>query len=502
MKRIIFLFLLILGVSQWGFPDLPATEEMLLKLSARVLDKGNSKEGYVYSKELRKNDFELRINGTPKPIIEFNAKKRAIDDNRQGRRFALSFDVKEYGKTLSETISYFIRNISTSSDFLLIRTPLHIYKINLSLNQDEIITFIETNLAQDILKRNNDKSGALNALNTLITSLESKLDTNNADIGALRFFINYFDTEWNMYCSRYIFSNLEQFTEIASQFSQENKESEKWLIHFHEKESTPLSARFKRIHAKISNFYPGLSKKVKEKEPLILESLDKIEKALNTAESIQLDDVMNDLLAANLNCNVVFLPTQAEAGSADSIDYGFDKILETISLQTGGVCMAPMNLIDGLSVVKTHIDYYYELIFQFDGVPEDKNIDVKIPSSSGTVFYKNKFKKEEFDWLMSTIQNQNLTISGFSLQNHRLTFSLSGYRSGQVKENRIGIDIRLTDDRQEVIYETANTLKPEGDSLSISVNIPDNHKGYFKLVITANDSATGKTLEFKEYVKL
>ncbi|NIM17183.1 MAG: hypothetical protein GTO45_34685, partial [Candidatus Aminicenantes bacterium] len=236
---------------------------------------------------------------------------------------------------------------------------------------------------------------------------------------------------------------------------------------------------------------------------------DKIEKSMRFSESFPGEELLNVLLGVNLNCNVVFFNRQHNTLP------GYKEILQDISRKTGGISIDTGNLVNGLEVIKKHTDFYYELIFKFDGNPVDKNILVTTRShllnetAKMHLYYKKKFKKDEFKYLMDwlTQAEKEISITGYSLENHRLSFIISGFKRSRANTQQPGpghirVDIRLINDQQETVYETGNTLKAADDSVSISLDLPSKYNGYFKLSITAGDLISGKNFELKKYIKL
>jgi hypothetical protein len=454
-------------------------------------------------------DFELYIDGEKKPIVEFHGKQRSIRGTREGRQFALSFDVTGYGNPLADAVSHFVHHTLTPSDQLLVRSPIHIYKLNPTADKEEIIKYIDANLEKDILQYKNNKTTAVNTLTRLIKNLETKIDKKKVGIRSILLFINQYSSEWKNFYALALTANLENYSELASRMSSEDQNAEKWLIHFQEndREMTPIPEQYQKISAKIKKYVSANAKNFGDDAALITETLDKIEKSMHFPGELPIKEMLNDLLGTNLNCTVFFLNSR-NGGK----EHGYEKTLQDICQATGGISIYTENPAEGLDAMNKHVDFYYELIFKFDGDPADKNIQVTLPGFSGTgnvhLYYKKKFKKEEFRWLMDYLadKEKEIAISGYSLENYRLNFTVSGFelsRSGeQPGQGIIKVTVHLINDKQETVYETGKTLKAAGTSVSISLDLPDRYKGYFKLSITAGDIISGKSFELKEYVKL
>ena len=506
MKKITiaFLMMLILGWSQFIYPD---QGELFFKLPVRVISK--SEPVGEYEKDLNKDDFELRINGEKKSLVDFFKKKRSIASITGERQFVLAFDAEDYGKPLADTVSHFVHQILTPTDQLLIRSPLHTYQINTESGREEVIQYIKTILEKDMNQWKENKTASLDNLNKLIENLEKKLDAKKGGIRSVMFFINHYANEWRKFDKGFLLANLEQYSDITSLLAQ--RSGEKWLIHFQERDLIPMLARYQKIAARIKKYLSSVPKEYEDKVPLIRSSLDKIEQSMLFSEDFPLEELLDILLGVNINYNVIFFSTQDQkTESGDSVSPGYERILKDISRAAGGISIisSHTNLVEHLEAIIQHVDFYYELVFTFAGEPEDKNIEINATPGS-TVFYKKKFRKEELTWLKDWV-TEKIGLSGFSLAGHQLSFTISGFKMNPVKNadgqpvptGTIKVEIRLIDDKSTTVYETGNTLKANDKSFNVSIKLPSEFNGYFKLSITAIDMVTNQSCQLNEYVKI
>ncbi len=511
MKKNIFIpfvLLIIMSIGSQVFSE--AQEEVLLKLSVRVMTKGEGNTPPVYITNLEKKDFQLRVNGAPCEIREFSRKERSIardiQDEHLIRQFALSFDIDECSPDVRAYIINFVNRFLTPSDRLLVRTPSNIYKIDTTAPKEDIVKFIQSSLEKDIETLNQDKDALQRSLNNLLQNLEGRFAAKKTDIGSIRFFIDYFSTVWSNYCSQFLQSNLDRFLEIASLMAKEEKNGERWIIHINKKEADSYSTRFMALSEKIRVFLSSITGKNREKVPPVLDKLGKVEKYFDLEGFTPVSDLTDSLLSANVGLNVLTISQTKDTTS----DYGLDKIYKTLALRTGGIVVNPVILIDGLDKVVEHVDMYYDIIFPFDGVSSDKKIELQVIGSDNDLFYKTGFKKEELSWISDWMQARPLTISQYKLEGRRLSFSVNGFRKSNegkgggntVLSGKVKLNIRLFDNSQAVIYENENTFNSQEESISLSFLFPDEHKGYFKLSIVADDLISGKNTELKEYIQL
>ena len=196
---------------------------------------------------------------------------------------------------------------------------------------------------------------------------------------------------------------------------------------------------------------------------------------------------------------------RADAANADGQSPDYEGILRDLSEKTGGLALDTTNLAEGIEAIRNHQDFYYNLIFEFNGKLEDKNIRVETSSPDASLTYKDKFFKSEIQNLMDFLKEPKINISGFSLKGNKLSFTISDFKIGKVEKQDAGImkvKIELIDDSRNTVYRTENTLKSTKKSITISLNLPAKHKGYFQLHIQASDMLSLKDHEISEYVKI
>jgi hypothetical protein len=506
MKKIIIAFFAILMLV-WCHFIYPANKELFFKLPVRVISQKEPAGEYL--KDLNKNDFELLINGQKKPLKDFFQKKRSIAGIPAERQFVLAFDAVDYGQPLADTVSHFVHQILTPSDQLLIRSPIHSYRINTESSKEEVIQYIKTILEKDMKQWKENKAASLDNLNKLIENLEKQLDAKIGGIRSVLFFINHYAYQWRKFDKGFLLANLEQYSDLTSLLAQ--KSGEKWLIHFQERDLIPMLARYQKIADRIKKYLSSLPKEYEDKVQLIHNTLDKIEKSMLFSEDFPMAELLDMLLGVNINYNVIFFSTQDQkTDSGDSISPGYEKILKDISRTTGGISIisTDTNLVKHLEAITRHVDFYYELVFTFAGEPEDKNIEINVTPGS-SVFYKKKFRKEELAWLMDWVKGE-IGLSGFALAGHQLSFTISGFKMNPIKNANgqpvptgiIKVEIRLIDDKSATVYETGNTLRAKDKSFHVSLKLPSEFKGYFKLSITATDMIASQSCQLNEYVKI
>ncbi len=480
--------------------------DVLLQLPVRVYSTdGNGNVG-DYSTALKQEHITLFVNNQPRAITGFIAKKESMGAmvNPATERFiALSFETGSFDVSFIEGVTAFIRLHITPHDHLVIRTPLDIYTINTTPDTTQMIENIRTILENDLHQQQRDKMEALQQLNLLLQGITLRLGKKHVGIRAATLFAAHFLEGWRHYYQTYLLANLESFATFTARFAA--GKGEKYAIHFQERDILPLMKSFQNIASQLQTYALSLAKKSPQESKVLTDTLDKIARSMLFSGEFPMDELLDALLGVNIHCHVIFLENLTNQGETDlssSVSAGYEKILAYIAQQTGGITTyagEKTGLTDALKRVTDHTDYYYEIIYAFDGQEEDQNILVSVsPGLSGAVlYYKKRFRKEEFTWLRTRPDTQELVISGVTLAGHQLTFRATGYKKGA-----LDVSVGLLDSTATVVYETHKTLHAEETSLTISLILPSQFQGYYKLTITAQDKVGNQKGTASQYVRL
>jgi len=488
-----------------------SSAELKIRLPVRVIAPMKEGSGIDYLENLHKDDFTLMVNEQKRPILDFSLNRRSITRIEGERQFVLYFDASDYSEILSGTVIYFVKNILKPADRLFICSPLHTYRIDPKFAKADIIEYIKTNLNKDFRQWKDKKNKAFDNLEQMINTLGKKLAVKRIGMNSILLFINNFTYQWRKFDREFLLSGLEYLPEIASLLAQQ--EGEKWIIQFQERDLLPLLGKFKNLAKDIKRHLASLPKSYKKDITLIGSSLDKIEQSLLFEEEFPLEDLLNALLGVNIDYNIIFLNGNnyiEKDRRINSVIPGFERILSEVARKSGGICLyadaADTNPEKVINTLSQHKDVYYNLAFSVGNEPGDRKIEILLDKPEAELYYKRKFKKEEIKWLKEWVK-QEIGLSGISLEGNRLSFTISGFKiktdsGSKPGQGLVKVEIRLIDDKNTIIYQTANTLKPVETEINISLNLPDRYKGYFKLSLDVRDLAAGKNCQVKKYIKL
>jgi len=502
----------ILGTLFLGSAAPAGDEGLLLKLPVRVLEKDPSGNHPVAN--LSQTDFRLLINEKPYPIEQIVTEEHRLLEHTPGRYMVLGLQGRVFNRNLAAGIDGFVRRLLGAGDRLVVWTPLKIYKMDFDENSsaDKIINDIESIGRQDFQAFNTAQAEILRQLSDWLTQTAKKLKKGEqASLPPLLFFIKHYEYQWNQYRQRFLLTNLGQYPVIASLMAQ--GEGEKWLIHFQQQEVIPYYQRYRELSGKIKEYLASLPKGSEETAKTITAGLKRIEQSMDFSQEVTVDDILDDFLGVGIDYHILFYHAETEPTPEPSVVYsvstGFNRILCNIAHRCGGECYSPVSLAAGVDMLSRQSHLFYQLIFKYDGLQEDKKIQVQVPSLSDAaeIYHKRLFKKEEFRWMAQWVKEQELGIADYKLDGQKLAFKVTGFQvdaTGRVGSGAALLEVRvsLLNDRNEKIYETANTLRGSSDKIAVDIDLPDTYKGYFKLAIEVSDLVSGKQCQSTQYIKL
>lgn len=491
-KVIVSVFLSLAVLVSMGYS---AKKETRLTLHVKVLLKNEAVEN------LTKDDFNLLINGKKREIIKFFKREQSLNQANQKRNFILALNLTDYGQQITDGISYFIFNILNNGDGLVLWTPIKIYHIPTEKEKKLLLEDIVNIVKRDTLNYKKDVSlPTKNFIDILSRSRTGSSRDDSAMQQDISNFLNNYSREFSNFKNRFILPNLVKIPGVAALLAEE--QGEKWLIGFMEREIIPNIADYKRKASKIRDAAALLSGSDQANATRMHTGINMIDKMMLISESLPMQKITDALLNENISFNAILFKNQKKSTKlGDNISPDYEEIFKNFSKLTDGVTVINSNLKEGLGDIRKNSGVYYDLIYEFDGKVEDKDIKVNLSNPDAKAYHKQSFTKKEIEKMIEP----NITLSGFSLRQHILKFSISNFKKGALDNKDQGIIrilVELLDQQDTVVFKTQNTLKSDKKTFSISLKIPPEHKGRFKVRISAFDLISRRSTQLIENKKL
>ena len=87
-----------------------------------------------------------------------------------------------------------------------------------------------------------------------------------------------------------------------------------------------------------------------------------------------------------------------------------ETILRRISQTSGGLTVDSTDSEQGIKEIEKHVDIYYELIYEWNGKIEEKQIQVQVKNKKMDLSYSKNFPKERIDSLIQFLSREKVRI--------------------------------------------------------------------------------------------
>lgn len=492
---------------------LPATNKKTLSLPVRIIE--NAQE----SEELTKTDIKFLINGNLQKVTGLIRKNRSLSHVPDlGRHFILSFHNVTGTKTIENLIAYFITEILDPKDSLIILSPITAYRIPVTRDKEKMIMDISRLLDKDCSLHERDRISAekklengLHRLNTIATDRAENFSSGEAERSdqvlaqATNLTTNYkaiyqvllnFPQNFSRFKDQYLLPGIVKHNKINEFLG--TKPGEKWWIHFQQREDIRIiqkaRAAGRNLNAYISKHETGSLARTMQK------SISDLEKQLLISESIPQEEILDSLLGKNICYNVVFFGSikSDEAHTSFKETSDLHSVLRRIARYSGGKAVVATDPEKGLNEIKKHSDRYYDLVFELDRNTGELKFHISSEGSHHKFSYKQNFSKEEMDEWIRSIGEKKVQIQDFSLDKRAIHFSIGSFMQNRDKQfGLLKVRLRLIDKNNAQIYKTENTLRASEERVTVSVPMPLDYRGRFRLSIEvfdllANNSSTSE----------
>ena len=470
-------------------------------------------EGKPQDADLKKQDFRLTINGQPRKILAVVENTASINQppGFPGRNFILSLHMTEYGKPVEEAISFFISDILTSNDSLVLLTPLQVYNITVSTNKGRMINEIIHLVKKDCDSYEKKLNGAKKNLEFEIRRMK-RLFRGGVDDKAyitsykmISMFLAAFPREFLNFRNRFLFPDLNKYCQVLDFLG--NREGQRWWIHFQQGDLFSIIFDIKEVTRGIEAYCSHSSLA----SHAFSHNLHLLEKLLEPGDSFPGEQLFNAFTGANVRYNAV-LWTIRKTEITDSESHTISHlrgILNAISRNTGGKTVQAIDPKQGIKEIAEHRDHYYHLVYDFDGRIKEKKLEVFIQPEDRklTLSYKKIFSQDEMQALIQYLSAGKIRITGVSLKQNGdkqvVMFSLQSITFNKEKKfGLVRVRVELWDEQGNPVFRTENTLRSSKPTITISVPIPGKYTGSYKLSIHAYDLMANGLASFEKQVRL
>ena len=502
MKRVEKSIILIILPVFLAFSAWAAAGKLRLTLPVRVWVGKSALTG------LQKEGFTLRIDDREREIQQVISRTVSLGQRPEflGRNFILSFHMTEYGNHVQEALSYFITEIVGTADSLILVTPSKIYRFNVTANKEKMIGEVEELVKGDCDEFRKQLSAAEKNLeiqvHRLMQQLSMGIDTDPGLVASYKTigtFLSTFPQEFMSFRNRYLFPQVETYRQVLDFLG--NREGQRWWIHFQQGDSYGIVGEAYQAAKKIDS-YCNLYELARQS---FRTNLQFLEKQLQLADSFPGPQLLKIFMGGSIRYNVLLWEQRQRGENTPQSDImaQLAAVLQPVSRDSGGKLVHTTGPEQGMKQLKDHRDHFYELAYDFDGSAGEKKIAVTAAAGHGkgvSLSYKHHYNAGEVRSLVEDFSRERVQIVDFSLNKNLLHFSIESITLDEKKTfGLVRVRVELFNRGGEGVYRTENTLRSSRRGITVSIPLSPQHKGLFKLVITACDLiANGLTVMEKE----
>lgn len=473
---------------------------------------------------LHKDDMELRINGISRQIRSLHKQERTLSRiSDLGRHFILSWQDTRVTRPVENAISYFFTEILSPRDSLILLSAGKAYRIPVTKDKERMKTDVIDFLSRE--SRNYEKSRIsdeknletqLQRLNSITSSRMNDLfmrepetseqaltqATNSAsNYKAIHQILLNFPANFTRFKNRYLLPDVVKHKEIKDLF--EKKHGEKWWILFQPRKDIQIIQKARSAGRKLNAYitateYGTLAQTMRK-------FLVDLEKQLLISESIPQEEILDSLLSENICYNVVYWGSidtdESDVSLKETAD--LEAVLHRIAEFSGGKAVVATDPEQGIKELKDHTDLFYALACELDGSSKEQKIHISTWQSNLKLSYKQKYSEAEIAGWMHTLTEEKIIIREYRLDKNTIHFTIDSFeRNDREQFGLVKVRISLFDLNDARIYNSENTLRASKGKVKISIPVPPEFKGEFRLHIQAFDLLANKAASSEQIIVL
>jgi hypothetical protein len=488
-----------------------------VQVPVRVLYKGQPVT------DLKVEDFTLYEDKKPVKINGFFLKRKTLSLSTEGqaeavaepepRTFVLVFNVSNYNSYFEKGLDYLFDKVFLPTDRLLLFANNKTRDFKIGQNKDAI----KSQLIKDLKE---EGSEARRRLISYVKQVETMLNVhdftrslsrrdNERPRRAIEFLKKYLLT-WKEFQQRYLAPRTDRFY-YFSRFL-EKVQGQKWVLNFYQFEFFPRIRPNSRALETLRDLSTELSQSPNATAAAQGRNLETVLSQVNTATTLSNKFPVDELTKLFYKVDATFHSFFIRSTNADLLnDVDYDQVssdlellLKGITDLTGGKNMSTNDLAKGLETVTQTEDAYYMLTYVPKNPKRAGKLSIKVKGKKYKVLYDDNFRADYinayFNKLEQKIQTPDVKVKDFSFKNKILAFTVADFMMRKIEGKNVGhlkIRIRLTDNNNKSLFDSAKTLEAQKNEMKISLPVFKSiKKGEYNILIDAQDLMTGKEDNF------
>ena len=460
-------------------------------------------------------DMKLRtINGFKK-----KRKRIGLQDTSPllSRCFVLVFHLNEYSEQIHEGLTHFLNNILREKDQLLIIANDKTLFYNDLRDKEKIFPTIDRILREESKKNRERMVNELKENEKFMNKIRSRASKesvrdyiSNYKSGIhlhyymkyIKFSIEQYINALSEYKKKYLVPKIDEYYKISELIKKIKKE--KWMINFLQIGVIPELKKSNR--AFILKLVKDLDDSVLGDEllysRLFKRLLDHIDDLFNDNTNIPVKEISKLFYKVDVTFNAILVSTDTGTLSKNKKYQGIctniEESLGEVAHNTGGNFIISNNIKNALGAIKEKEDLYYLLTYISKNPKKTGKIGVEVNNKNYKVFYNDDYWKNYFNRYIKKEKSETPSIQLKDLSFNKniffmiiTNFQMKKNQNGETGKIIVRIRIRNRQD-YKIQFDQSNTMLPQKDVVTISLNFPRLKKGNYDFVVDASDLISRK----------
>lgn len=461
---------------------------------------------------LKKEDFQLFLNGKRKEINGFYEVRKKLADNLSRdsgpsertqpgispRLFVLIFNLSSITEDLNSQLDMFFERIIRPNDRLMVLTNRFFISEWEVKNKEEARRKIKELLDKEMRQLRMEMLAVETNLRACAAALKFEIANAGTDtniIAALRAF--FFDYRFILEEIKELYRRIpiEQYIKIAEYLK--SQQADKWVINFYQIGRLPMPNKSGTIN-RIIEYYVD-SAPIEFKETLQQLYYDVFIK-IKMIDTFFINDVAKAFLDSGATVHTqLLLPIPrylSEDFKYEKISTESSSIMTKLSHLTGGKVLTSNRTEKFIKDITTREDIIYVLTYAPNTGKKRKKpkLTVKVKNKNYRVTYDNKKRLKSFNYMVKRLTKniKDLEIESLSCSGDMVTFKLKNIQVVQYEGKKFGAveaRIKILDQHSRFITGFKKVFKKEklaGEG-TIRIKLPSLGKGRYHIVLEVKD---------------
>jgi hypothetical protein len=459
---------------------------------------------------LKKEDFELRVNGKKKAINGFNEIRKSIGNKfapgsstspenhgpNPPRFFVLIFNLSSYYQDLDFLLDTLFEKIIRRDDLLMVITNRYIISEWKVLSEAKARQKLKDVLEKEIHHLKFEMVGFETELKAMAAMLKSRLANpleSQSPGEIFRGFFQKYQSILEDIKGNYLDLPLDRYIKIAVYLK--SLPMEKWVLNFFQLSRLPLLDSFGPVHQLLMRY-------MNEGEPAIIQSLQSLyldfTNRLKMLDTLFIEDIGKTFLDSGATVHTQLLKPLSGYLTNDfkyeTVTIESESVLKNLSRLTGGAIINSNRTEEFIKDITQRQDIVYLLTYAPDRSKKRKKqrIMIKVNNPHYTVNYDNHQRLKSFGKKMAQLTKdiKDIEIESLACYGDQVTFNLKNIRVVQYEGRRfwaVQANVKILDKGSRLITTVEKLFSGRKSEGSIQVNLPPLPGGEYHIVLEVKD---------------